>query len=385
MRANLLSFILLLLVVACEKKDHEPVLKLTAASFEQLPGFSSDDYNGAAAAFKKNCTKIMAWPDERQLNHYDIFGFAKDWKLVCQDLLEGFLESTKDIKNFIQSNFKPFLVQSDKNSEGLFTGYYEPELRGSRIKTDQYSIPLYKRPADLIEAYLSDFKPEWGDKKITGRREGSRLIPYYSHEEIDNRPVNMEDVLVWVDSKIDSVFLQIQGSGSVRFENGDTMNVGYAAQNGHAYHAIGKTLIDQGFLERADISMHSIKDWLEDHPDKMMKVLWSNPSYVFFHELENGAVGSLGVELTAHRSLAVDRRFIPLGVPLWVDIAMPGEHKPLQQLMFAQDTGGAIKGIVRGDIFFGAGKKSEEIAGKMKQKGRYYVLLPNNLADKVGQ
>ncbi|MGH6913128.1 MAG: murein transglycosylase A, partial [Geminicoccales bacterium] len=223
---------------------------------------------------------------------------------------------------------------------------------------------------------------------ITGRIDGDQLVPYYARAEIDDGALAGRGLeLVWVDDPIDKFFLQIQGSGQVRLDDGRLVRIGYAGQNGQPYRAIGRDLVEIGALTPDEVSLQSIRSWLQAHPEDATTIMDRNRSYVFFQERaeldpNDGPLGTEGVSLTPGRSLAVDLRYLPLGAPVWLDTTAPwpeGEA-PLRRLMVAQDSGGAIKGVVRGDVFWGAGARAEAIAGRMKSQGRYAVLLPRTLA-----
>jgi membrane-bound lytic murein transglycosylase A len=269
----------------------------------------------------------------------------------------------------------------------LFTGYYEPLLHGSRTFGYPYTEPLYRPPDDLLRIDLGRFNPELAGYAIYGRIVGGEFVPYYSRRDIDAGALAGRGLeLLWVDEPIDKFFLQIQGSGQVRLDDGSLIRVGYAGQNGHPYRAIGRDLIEMGVLTREQVTMPAIRAGLELHPNDALEIMERNRSYIFFEEHpelapEEGPLGAQGVPLTAGRSLAVDPRFVPFGVPVWLDTTAPFPEGagPLRRLMVAQDTGSAIKGVVRGDVFWGAGERAEAIAGHMKSRGRYAVLLPKAL------
>lgn len=264
--------------------------------------------------------------------------------------------------------------------EGLFTGYYESALKGSLTRGGQYQYPLRARPDDLVMVQLGDFREELKGQRIAGRVLNGNLKPYETHGEITagKLPKSQDKTLVWVDSAVDAFFIQIQGSGMVSMNDGSFMRVGYAGQNGHPYYAIGRELIKRGHLTQRDVSMQSIRAWLEANPEQAQEVMETNKSYVFFRKLDgDGPVGGQGVTLTAERSLAIDQSLIPYGIPVWVDLEHPlPDQQPIQRLMVTQDTGGAIRGPVRGDFFWGYGADAEYQAGKMKSKGRYWFLIP---------
>ena len=261
------------------------------------------------------------------------------------------------------------------------TGYYEPLLNGSREQSGQYRYPLYGVPEDLLVVDLGAVYPQLKGMRLRGKLVGNRIVPYHDRAQLDDDQQLLEGAeLLWVDSPVDVFFLHVQGSGLVQLADGSVVAVGYAEQNGHPYQSIGRALIEMGELQPEEVTLFSIREWLHSNPERMYEVLAQNPSYVFFNlkdTPEDGPVGSLNVVLTPRRSIAVDRNVIPLGAPVWLQTTLPNEDRsPLNQLMLAQDTGGAIKGHVRADVFWGRGGEAEEMAGLMKQPGELFVLLP---------
>ena len=269
---------------------------------------------------------------------------------------------------------------NEGSNTGLVTGYYEPVLKGSRTKSAQFAYPLYRQPSDLITVDLAELYPELKYKRIRGKLVGNKLVPYATRAQIEVAPSPLAgNELVWIDDIVDVFFLQVQGSGLVKFENGEQMHVGYADQNGQAYNSIGRILIERGELNKDQAGMQGIKNWARNNPAKLRELLNANPSYVFFTELPaglTGPLGALGVPLTSERSVAIDPKYIPLGAPVFLSTTQPNSSKPLRRLMLAQDTGGAIKGGVRADFFWGAGDEAGKQAGSMKQQGKIWVLLP---------
>lgn len=304
------------------------------------------------------------------------------WQTVCAAAASQPAQP-ETLRRFFEENFTPYqVINPDSSSEGMITGYYEPLLNGSRTRSSRYRYPLYAPPADLLVIDLSAVYPELKNMRLRGRLQGNRVVPYYNRAEIENgaAPVKGHELL-WVDDAVDLFFLQIQGSGKIRLPNGEMVRIGYADQNGYPYKSIGKALVERGELTLDKASMQGIKDWGKRNPDKLTELLHVNASYVFFRELPNqlsGPLGALGVPLTAGRSLAVDPRTIPLGAPVFLSTTWPNDAKPLQRLMVAQDTGGAIKGTVRADFFWGFGSDAGKQAGSMKQQGRMWVLLPRD-------
>ncbi len=286
-------------------------------------------------------------------------------------------------RKFFEDFFQPNEIRNEDGSvDGLITGYYGPELEGSRIKTEQYKYPLYRQPDDLLIIDLDDIYPELDKYRLRGRIVGNRVVPYFERGEIDTgeSPLTGKE-LFWLKDPVELFFLHIQGSGRIRLPNGELIMVGYANQNGHPYRSIGKLLLDRQVMTQDQMSMQNIMKWVKQNPEDGQLLLDENPSYVFFRSLPadiQSPPGALGIPLTALRSLAVDPHTIPLGAPVFLSTIFPGTDFPLQQLMVAQDTGGAIKGRVRADFFWGMGNDAGKIAGKMKQDGRLWVLLPKN-------
>jgi len=340
-----------------------------AVEFKQLPGWEQDKQSEALVALRQNCTRLAK---------------KDDWKTICQSLEQ--LEEPDDLsaRAFFETFFTPHVLRGEKGKQqGMITGYYEPLLNGSLTPDERYRYPLYRVPDDLLIIELGDLFPSLKGKRVRGRVVGNKVIPYYERSDIDgdNNPLQGQE-LIWVDDREQAFFLQIQGSGRIKLPDGSMIGAGYANQNGRAYHSIGKKLIESGAIKREDVSLFSINRWLKENPDKAQALLNENPSYVFFVLRENvdqGPTGSLNVPLTAERSLAIDPKFVKLGAPIWLDTTYPGtEQKSLQKLVIAQDTGGAIKGQLRADLFWGTGERAEQMAGNMKQPGKMYILLPKS-------
>ena len=370
----------LLILTACQDKEttaptpSKPTGPMTgeALTWDKLPGWNLDQAQEAWPALLSNCL-AMAKKEAT-------------WAAICQSAQTNPATDAASARAFVEQFFTPYqLFGENLKPEGLLTGYYEPLLQGSYEKTERFQYPIYSPPKDMLTIELAELFPELKDKRVRGRLvEGNRVVAYYDRSTIDgpNQPLAGQEI-VWVDNKEDLFFLHIQGSGRVQLPDGKVVGVAYANQNGLPYVAIGKRLQEWGKLKPGTINMFSIKQWIRDNPTDADKLLNENPSYVFFSLKENidqGPVGSLGVPLTAGRSLAVDRKVIDLGSLMWVDTTYPDTNQPLQRLMFAQDTGGAIKGDLRGDFFFGTGQQAETWAGHMKQKVRLYILKPKPLA-----
>lgn len=281
------------------------------------------------------------------------------------------------------------MTNPDGTTQGMITGYYEPLLRGSRQKSAVFSQPVLGVPDDLLVINLASVLPELKNMRLRGRLEGNKVVPYFSRSEITDAEKGSAfpaKTLLWVDDAIELFFLQIQGSGRVQLPNGEKVRIGYADQNGHPYRSIGRVLIDKGELKPEQASMQGIQAWARAHPEKLDELLNNNPSFVFFRELpsnnaDEGPIGALGVPLTGGRSVAVDPQHIPLGAPVFLSTTQPNSNQPLQRLVMAQDTGGAIRGVVRADFFWGFGNEAGALAGRMKQQGQMWVLLPRGSAN----
>ncbi len=374
-----LMFVSVIVFVYQKRISEQDVLKLQETSFEKLDGWDADNPARALTALQKSCARIIKKSPDANFGVGKFAGTAKDWQNVCEKLSS----TNTNPHKFFEENFTPYAIWGGDGRDGLFTGYYEPTLYGSLTKSAEYNIPLYSKPLDLIKIRLDKFLPELKGRTITGRVEGQEFIPYHTRTEIEDGALNnKEHEIVWVNNAVDAFFLHIQGSGRVVLDNGGVLRVGYAGQNGHGYTAIGRELIARKAISREEISMQSIRKWLEENPNEAADVMNINNSYIFFHELDkdlDGPLGAEGISLTPLRSLAVDRKKIPYGVPIWLDAEEPEGGKRIQRLMVAQDTGGAIKGSVRGDFFWGASKEGTHKAGLMKSKGSTWLLLPKSV------
>ncbi|MBE0619897.1 MAG: murein transglycosylase A [Burkholderiales bacterium] len=339
---------------------------LEAVNWSDLPGWKDDDLSAAWESFLRSCTRLKA---------------QAAWRETCA--LAEQLPAKASVRDFFEAQFLPYRVaNADGSIEGLATGYYEPLLRGSRSKEGPYRYPLYAAPSDLLIVDLAEINPELKHLRLRGRLDGRRVVPYYPRAAIESGlPALAGKELLWVDDPVDLFFLQIQGSGRVRLPSGELVRVGYADQNGQPYKSIGRYLVEHGELKLEQASMQGIKAWGEANPAKLDALLDQNPSYVFFRELPQnggGPVGALGVALTPERSIAVDPRYIPLGAPVFLATTWPGSAQTLARLTLAQDSGGAIRGAVRADFFWGFGDAAGAQAGRMRQSARMWVLLPRN-------
>jgi membrane-bound lytic murein transglycosylase A len=354
----------------------EPVLPLpptplmTPSTFSALPGWDKDDLRQAWPAFTASCNVLVR---------------KEEWKEACSAARSVAVADAGAVRNYFETWFVPNQIRAaDGADTGLITGYYEAMLRGSRKRGGAFQSPLYKVPDDLLTIDLASVYPELKGKRLRGRLVGKKVIPYSTRAEIDRADMSGKELL-WVDDPVEAFFLEVQGSGRVLLDNGDTVRVNYADQNGHPYKAIGRWLIDQGEVPADQATMQGIKAWIVANPTRRQELFNANPSYVFFREERLadpsvGPKGALGVPLTAGRSVAIDPQILPLGAPIFLATTESNSEVPMQRLVMGQDTGGAIRGAVRADFFFGFGHEAAENAGRMKQRGQIWVLMPRPAA-----
>ena len=338
--------------------DNVKSINLTPIDFKNLPGWSEGQQGGALKPFLLSCRKILV-EDKLNFHRAGNFGSINSWRTACKKLDSGRFNNHRYARKYFEENFRAFLVGwgSRKNSHGLFTGYYEPQFKGATKNYGKYQAPIYPAPNDL--------------NKIAGK--------YYSRKQI-NRGVleSYVEPIAWLSDPVDVFFLQIQGSGRIKLPNNSVIRLGYAGHNRHSYTSIGRILVQRGEIPRELLSMQTIRSWLRRNPTKVSELLERNARYVFFRRMTSaGPLGAQGVPLTPGRSLAIDPKFLTYGLPTWVDTKDPLDaYKTLRRLFITQDTGGAIKGAVRGDVFFGHGRMAAKRAGYMNRQGRYYVLVP---------
>jgi membrane-bound lytic murein transglycosylase A len=341
---------------------------LRPASFDALPGWSEDAQSDAWTAFQRSCAALQ--PQDA-------------WRETCASAASVDGSDTAAVRGFFEQRFVPYqVVNSDGTVEGMFTGYYEPLIRGSRQPSAAYRFPIYGVPDDLLVVDLAEVYPELKHMRLRGRLEGRRVVPYYPRADIEAGKAAVQGrELLWTDDAVELFFLQIQGSGRVQLDGGQTVRLSYADQNGYPYRSVGRLLVEQGELTLDQASMQGIKAWAARNPERLVQLLNQNASYVFFRETDasiDGPAGALGVPLSAGRSLAIDPRAVPLGAPVFIATTWPNTDTPLRRLMLAQDTGGAIKGAVRGDFYWGSGAQAGVTAGRMRQSGQMWVLLPRD-------
>ncbi len=310
----------------------------TLMSWDELDGWSEDDHAVALSTFLETCTDLT----------------DREWETLC-----ALAQSRPDPKSFFELFFRPVLVED--GDPGLFTGYFEPELNGSRTRTARYRYPLYETPPEIDPEGLWHTRAEIENQNLLAGR-------------------GLE--IVWVEDPVDLFFLQVQGSGRITLAEGGAVRVGYGGRNGHEYRSVGQELVRRGLFETHQVSASTIRNWVRRNPEEGRRLLQHNPSYIFFREVSEvpasaGPLGAMNRSVTTLRSIAVDPEFVPLGAPVWIE---KDGAEPMRRLMIAQDTGSAIKGAQRADIFFGTGLDAGREAGKIKDPGRMVVLLPINQA-----
>lgn len=350
-----------------------------AVDWSALPGWSDDRVSDAWPAFRVGCAALTAPAAPTR----DV------WTAPCTAAGALTTPDAATARAWFENHFIPYtIVAADGRETGLVTGYYEPLLAGSRTRSAQFPVALYAPPDDLLTIDLTGLYPDLKDRRLRGRVEGRRVIPYWSRADIDAGRAPLDGkTLVYVDDPIEAFFLQIQGSGRVELAEGGVIRVGYADQNGHPFRSVARVLIDRGEISADRASMQGIKAWARANPSKLPALLEENPSYVFFREVApfppgsleaaiDGPIGTLGVPLATGRTIAVDTRSVPLGAPIFLATTWPLATTPLNRLVLAQDTGGAIRGAVRADFFWGFGVEAGREAGRMRQDGRMWLLWP---------
>lgn len=357
-----------------------------ATSFSQLPGWPGAHPERALRAFVTSCQRIQYFPPDQALGGQglaaDYGGKAGLWGPACAAAKSVPPDDKGAARRFFQTNFQPYLVSQSGSTAAKITGYYEPDVAGSTLPGGKYETPILGLPPDLVTIDLGAFDPAKAGEMAVGRLDGRTVKPYYDRFQIENGAVDTRALAIaWVADPVDAYFLQIEGSGRIDLPDGRVMRVTYAGKNGRPYVPIGRVMVQKGLLAPNDVTEQSIRSWLEAHPERARAIMDANPSYVFFKtdpslSAAGGPPGALGVPLTARHSIAVDRRYLPLGAPVWLVTTNPVTHGPLDSLVVAQDLGSAITGPLRADLFFGSGPNPSVSAGAMNATGRLYVLLP---------
>lgn len=377
-RRTSLFFALLFSValVGCVTPSHKPSIPRTVyeqGRWADLPGWDTDNVQEAWHAFLESCRAVR---------------FGAEWATSCTAAQSVDTASPGAIRSYFESYFEPFrLVKRAgkvREETGLITGYFEPLLHGSRVATARFVAPLYAPPPDLLMVDLASLYPELKGKRVRGRLEGNKVVPYYTRAELPGDHAIHGNEIIWVDDFFDAMMLEVQGSGRVELPDGQVIRLQYADQNGQPYRSVGRYLVQIGALTLEEATLPGIRGWLLAHPQRVQEVLNANPSVVFFSESplgdpNLGPKGAQGIALTKGRSIAVDPTWVPLGAPLFLATTLPDSSLPLQRLVIAQDTGGAISGAPRADYFCGSGPQAADLAGKMRQQGSLWLLWPRNV------
>lgn len=357
--------------------------RFVPVSWAVLPSWADDDLSSIWPVFINNCKGLMRPTGGSQVQQAR--ATPRTWQPVCAAAAAAQPQTSAEIRSFLEQHLQPWrlLDDSGKPAKNTVTGYYEPLVRGSRQRGGPYQWPLYEAPKDLLTIDLGSVYPELAGKRIRGKLDGRRVVPYDTRAEISASADRQPPAIVWVDDPVEAFFLQIQGSGRVQLPDGKVIRLAYADHNGRPYASIGRWLADRGELPLAQTSMQNIKAWAQRNPQRIQEMLNANPAMVFFREervtdSNLGPKGAYGIPLASRRAVAVDTNYVPLGTPVYLATTMPSSSQPLRRLVFAQDTGAAIKGAARTDFFWGYGEEAGALAGRMKQNGEMWVLWPKN-------
>ena len=361
--------------------------RLIAKSFDEIPGWASDDHLVAYEAFRAPQIDDVSRPLPSANNP------VSEALFVLRDLAARLNLGQQDqARAFFEANFTPHSIEEDEEKSGLITGYFEPEMAASLIKTDQFHVPIYALPPfqQRIDPDNEDYPAELPSGLNAALFENGKWSAFPTRAQVMAGDAAGAEAIAYLSDPVAAYFIHIQGSAALRLENDELLRIAYAGRNGHPYRSIGRFVIDQGYMAEGSVTYDSLVAWLRSHPEKQMDVFSHNPSYIFFQRAKSqvpqlGPVAAAGVPLTPMRSLAIDRKFHPYHLPIWVDGVLPAQHKrdevqSFHQLMIAQDTGAAIKGVERGDVFFGRGDEMGKWAGATQHKAHFTILLPKGIA-----
>jgi membrane-bound lytic murein transglycosylase A len=364
--------------------EHTSALSLSPVDFEAIPGWAGDDQAAALPALAKSCAALVDLPPGEAVGRTGLGGTVADWLGPCAALARVPANDPAAARDYFAQWFAAFKMTDGDRPTGLLTAYYESELTGALTPGGRFTVPLYARPSDLLSVDLGLFDPRLRGETIWGRLSpggpgGGKLVPYPTRAEIENGALGAKAVpLIWVENPVDAHILSIQGSGRILLDNGASVRVGYDGTNGRPFVGLGQILVRANKVQPGAVTMPAIRDWLIAHPDQATALMDENPRYIFFRKIiGDGPVGAAGLVLTPGRSLAIDPAFVPMGAPVFIATQGP-DGRPLQRLMVAQDAGAAIKGALRGDIFWGTGPAAFEQAGRMSRQGAFYILLPRH-------
>lgn len=375
-----LLFVLFFILTSCsgEKGDFGRVkgtdFELQKCKYSALEDWEDDDFEGFDSAVKTVCESIIKNPNTKLKSNRIEFSL-KEYKKHCRKILN--IKDADDLKEYIEDNFIPYAVNVYGKKDGKFTSYYEAEIKASYIKDDRYKYPIYGKPHDFVEVNLKDFDKSLPNQRLIGRVSNGKLIKYYTREEIEKGLLDAP-VILWGDNPVDIYIMQIQGAAVATLPDGKEIRVGYADNNGHKFRGIGSILLENGEIKPKDASMPKIREWLDSNGKKAHRNMLLNDRYIFHKIVDaTGPLGAMGLPLTAGRSLAVDKEYIPLGAILWLETKSP-TGDDINKAVMAMDVGGAIKGGIRGDYFWGHGENAFEFAGRMNSSGRYFILIPED-------
>ena len=354
-------------------------------AWADIPGWKEDDHLAAFQAFRASCRPIAAQNAPRP----DPKALGMSLRDPCRAARALDISDGARARGFFEENFTPLKISRLGEDEGFVTGYYEPVIEGSRTQNEVYTVPVYRRPSNLFVRGYNQASPDLPNRGPVYRKIGRRkLVPYYDRAEIEDGAIEGRGLeICFLRSQTDLLFAQIQGSARVELDDGSTLRINYDSYNGYPYTAVGRVLIDRGIIPREQMSMQKIRDWMDANPDAANDVRRQNRSYIFFREVplsdKDEAVGAQGIPLTPGRSIAVDKSLHVYGTPFFIEGELPIESEkaktPFRRLMIAQDTGSAIKGPARADLYFGSGADAGKVAGRLKQNVRFVMLVPKSL------
>ena len=381
---SLCLFFISIAVFVFINKKKEPTISneiiFTKATFSELPGWEEAEIFTAKHAFKESCKIILKKSPLTKIKFFDILINVESYQTFCMQLKKT--NNNQDLKNLIEASFSIIKIE-EQESEAFFTGYIELELRGRlepSFSEAPKAIPVYKKPNSLITIDLGLFKEGLKKKKITGVIESGKFVPAPTRDKIEKKELFKNDIIAYIDDPARAYFLHIQGSGIIELSNGESIAVGYDGDNGHDYFSIGRSLIREGIIAKENISMQSITRWMQENEDKAVSLRHKNKRFIFFKERKKGGpVGASGAIVTPMHSAAVDNNFITYHLPLWANVKKFFIDKPSQSysnLFIAQDTGSAIKGATRIDLFLGKGKNAEKLAGRLNSNGSLWTFVP---------
>jgi len=357
---------------------------LEPAGWDELDSWTRDDHASAFATFQASCRPIV-----RSQSSNDMRPVHTALQTVCARAVKSGPLDTEASRHFFEANFRPIRIRKLGDAAGFLTGYYEPIVEGSRFPTREFTVPLYRRPQDLLAAGATQPGGPFPNTGGAFRRTSSgALVPYYDRGEIEDGAIAGRGLeICWLKEQTDLLFAQIQGSARIKLQDGSTVRINYDAHNGYPYTAVGRILIDRGIIPKEQMSMQKIREWMEQNPDGAKELRRQNRSYIFFREVnlsdKDEAVGAQGVPLTPGRSIAVDKSLHVYGTPFFIEGELPIESEqartPFHRLMIAQDTGSAITGPARADLYFGAGADAGKVSGRLRHNMRFVMLVPKSL------